>query len=47
VLLPGWGVIGSALLSTPPPAAPEATGVAGDPADLTSLRWRTYHPPLQ
>jgi phage tail-like protein len=47
VLLPGWGVIGSALLSTPPPAAPEATGITGDPADLTSLRWRTHHPPLQ
>jgi phage tail-like protein len=47
VLLPGWGVIGSALLSTPPPADPEATGVTGDHADLTSLRWRTHHPPLQ
>jgi phage tail-like protein len=47
VLLPGWGAIGSALLSTPPPPAPEATGVTADPADLTSLRWRTHHPPLQ
>ncbi|MEU4713973.1 phage tail protein [Micromonospora purpureochromogenes] len=47
VLLPGWGVLGSALLSTPPPADPEAAGTTADAADLTSLRWRTHHPPLQ
>jgi len=47
VLLPGWGVIGSAPLSSPPPADPEATGITADAADLTSLRWRTHHPPLQ
>jgi phage tail-like protein len=47
VLLRGWGVIGSAALSTPPPADPEATGITADSADLTSLRWRSHHPPLQ
>jgi hypothetical protein len=47
VLLPGWGVIGSARLSPPPPADPEATGITADATDLTSLRWRTYHPPPQ
>lgn len=47
VLLPGWGVLGSAPLSTPPPADPEARGITADPTDLTSLRWRTHHPPLQ
>ncbi|MEV0644204.1 phage tail protein [Phytomonospora sp. NPDC050363] len=47
VLLPGWGVLGSAVLSTPPPPDPAATGVTADPADLTSLRWRTQHPPPQ
>ncbi|WP_306316873.1 MULTISPECIES: phage tail protein [unclassified Streptomyces] len=47
VLLPGWGVIGSALLSAPPPADPEATGTTADPTDLGSLRRRTHQPPLQ
>jgi phage tail-like protein len=47
VLLPGWGAIGSAPLSTPPPADPEATGITADPTELTSLRWRTHQPPLE
>ena len=47
VVLPGWAVLGSAVLSTPPPQNPEATGVTAETADLTSLRWRTQHPPLQ
>jgi phage tail-like protein len=47
VLLPGWGVVGSALLSTPPPADPRAAGTSATTADLASLRWRTHHPPPQ
>jgi hypothetical protein len=47
VVLPGWAVLGSAVLSTPPPAAPEASGVTAESADLTSLRWRTHYPPPQ
>ncbi|MFG3257550.1 phage tail protein [Streptomyces sp. NPDC048172] len=46
-VLPGWGVTGSARLTTPPPADPDATGITADPADLTSLRWRTHRPPPQ
>ena len=47
VLLPGWSVVGSALLSTPPPADPTAAGTTATPADLTSLRWRTHYSPPQ
>ncbi|MFZ3566655.1 phage tail protein [Streptomyces sp. BH097] len=46
VTLPGWAVIGSAPLSTPPPADPKATGTTADPTDLTTLRRRTHQPPL-
>ena len=47
VLLPGWSVVGSALLSTPPPADPQARGITARATDLTSLRWRTHYPPPQ
>ncbi|GLZ78618.1 hypothetical protein Afil01_34250 [Actinorhabdospora filicis] len=47
VNLPGWGILGSAVPSTPPPADPTATGVSADPAHPLSMRWRTHHQPPQ
>ena len=43
----GWAVLRSATPSTPPPADPEAGGVAADPNDRTTLRRRTQAPPLE
>jgi phage tail-like protein len=45
VRLPGWATLTSAELGEPPPADPDAGGVAADPSDPSTLRWRSAHPP--
>lgn len=45
VVLPGWAVLTSARLSTPPPPDPRAGGVSADAGELASLRWRSHAQP--